>query len=117
MYVGTLPPGDYSEVYVAHPPRGGKKDSSKTRDTTGADQVTSLGPVEGIEPQSLEHLKQLYGERLRIAVDSDVLRVTLAGPHARVCPEWFVLVCITYTPAVFNVITNGLHSLTARCAR
>ena len=86
VYVGILPPGDYSEVYVARPPRGGnRKDSSKTQETTEAGQVASLEPVEGSESHSLEHLKQLYGERLRIAVDSGVLRTTLAGPHARVC--------------------------------
>lgn len=87
MYVGILPPGDYSEVYVARPPRGSKKDSGKAREPTEADQAVSLKPVEDGKSQSLEHLKQLYGERLRVAVDSNVLRVTLAGPHAKVRPE------------------------------
>lgn len=81
-----MPPGDHSEVYVAPPPRGSKKDPGKTREVTDANQVASLEPVEGSKSQALEQLKQLYGERLRIAVDSDVLRVTLAGPNARVRP-------------------------------
>lgn len=117
MYVGILPPGDYSQVYVACPPRGNKKDSSKARKTTEAGQVSSLEPVEDSESQSLEHLKQSYGERLRVAVDSGVLRAILAGPHARVCPERFVFVHVTDTPAVFNVIPNGLHSFAVHCTR
>jgi hypothetical protein len=117
VYVGVLPPGDYSEVRVAHPPRGSKKVLSNTRETTEAGQVAFLGHVEGSESQPLGHLKQLYGDRLRIAVASGVLRVTLAGPHARVCPDWFVTVYMTDTPAVFNVIPNGLHSFTVNCPR
>lgn len=117
MYVGILPPGDYSEVYVAHPPRGNKKDLGKVRETTEAGQASSLKPVEDGESRSLEHLKQSYGERLRIAVDSGVLRATLAGPHARVCPERLVLVYVTDTPTVFNIIPNGLHSFATRCTR
>lgn len=117
MYVGILPPGDHSQVYVARPPRGSKKDSGKAQETVQADQVTSLEAVEGSKSQSLQDLKELYGDRLRIAVDGDVLRATLAGPHARVCPEWSVLVYITDTSVVFNVIPDGLHSFTARCTR
>ena len=117
MYVGILPPGDHSQVYVAHPPRGSKKDSSKARETTEASQVASLEPVEGSQSHSLQYLKQLYGERLRVAVDSNVLRATLAGPHAKVCPGWYALVCITDIPAVFNVIPDGLHSFAARGSR
>jgi oxalate---CoA ligase len=117
VYVGTLPPGDYSEVYVAPPPRGNKKDSNNARETTEAGQVASLEPVEGDELLSLDHLKRLYGEQLRIAVEGGVLRATLAGPHARVCPRWFVLVCATDNPAVFNVIPDGLHRSTAHCTR
>lgn len=116
MNVGILPPGDYSEVYVAHPPRGNKKDPGKARETTEAGQVAALELVEGSESQSLEHLKNLYGKRLRIAVNSDVSRATLAGPHARVWLDWFVPVYVADTPAVLNVVPDGLHSFTAHCS-
>ena len=82
-----LPPGNRSEVYVAPPPRASKKDSSKAGEATDADQVATLEVVEDGKSRTLEELKELYGERLRVAVDSGVLRATLAGPHARVCPE------------------------------
>lgn len=108
VYVGILPPGDHSEVYVAPQPRGSKKDT-KTRETADADQVASLEPVENSKTQTLEKLKQTYGERLRIAVDSGVSRTTLAGPHAKVRSQDFVLVCTADIFAVFNAIPNGLH--------
>jgi hypothetical protein len=117
VYVGILPPGDHSEVYVAPPPRGSKKNPGKARETTEVDQVASLKPVGNSKSQSLEKLKQLYGERLRIAVDSEVLRATLAGPHAKVCSEWFTLVYITDIPAVLDIIPNGLHGFTVRRTR
>ena len=86
VYVGVLPPGNHSEVYVAPPPRVGKKGPGKPGESVDADRVASLEPVEGSKSRTLEQLRGLYEERLRIAVDIGVLRVTLAGPHARVCP-------------------------------
>jgi len=109
VYVGVLPPGDHSEVYVAPPPRVSKKDPGKARETTDAGQVASLEPVEDSESQSLEQLRQLYGERLRIAVDGQVLRTTLAGPYARVGRQCFVLVYTTDSLVVFDAIPDGLH--------
>ena len=87
VYVGILPPGNRSEVYVAPPPRASKKDPDKAGEATDADQVATLELVEDGKLQTPDQLKLLYGERLRIAVDSGVLRATLAGPHAKVCPE------------------------------
>lgn len=112
-----MPPGDHSEVYVAPPPRGSKKDPGKARETTGSSQVASLEPVEDGKSQALEQLKQLYGERLRIAVDSEVLKVTLTGPHARVRLGNFVLACIPNVFTVFNTIPDGLHDSATRRTR
>ena len=109
VYVGVLPPGNRSEVYVAPPPRTSKKDPTKTGEATDADQVATLERVEDGKSQALELLKRSFGERLRIAVDREDLRVTLAGPHARVCPEQFPLVSTADTFIVPNAIPNGLH--------
>lgn len=117
MYVGLLPPGNHSEVYIAPPPRGSKKDPSKARETTEADQVASLEPLEDSKSQPLELLKQSYGERLRVAVDTDVLRATLAGPHARVCSEQSILVYTADAPAVLNAEPNGVYGFATRRAR
>lgn len=117
VYVGILPPGDHSEVYIAPPPRASKKSSGKARETNEAEQAASLEPVANSKFQSLGQLKQSYGERLRIAVDSEVLRVTLAGTYAKVCLGWLLLVCIVDVPAVFNAIFNGLHGFATRCTR
>ena len=87
VYVGILPPGDHSEVYVAPPPRVSKKDLSKVGEAAEAGRVAGLEPVEDSKSRTLEQLRRLYGERLRVAVDSEVLRATLTGPHAKVCPE------------------------------
>ena len=117
VYVGILPPGDHSEVYVASPPRGSKKNSGKTQETADADQAASLEPVEGNKSQALGQLKQTYGERLRIAVDSEVSRATLAGPHARVCPEDISLVYAINIFLVSNAISNGLHGSATHSTR
>lgn len=117
VYVGLLPPGNHSEVYIAPPPRGSKKDPSKARETTEADQVASLEPLEDSKSQPLELLKQSYGERLRVAVDTDVLRATLAGPHARVCSEQSILVYTADAPAVLNAEPNGVYGFATRRAR
>lgn len=117
VYVGILPPGDHSEVYVALPPRGSRKDSGKARETADADQVASLELVEDSESQALEQLKQLYGERLRVAVNSEVLRVTLAGPHARVRRKHSAPVDTTNIFTVFNPVPDGLHGSTIHRTR
>ena len=111
VYVGTLPPGDHSEVYVAPPPRGGKKDAGKVRETTEGGKVASLEPVKDSKSLPLEQLRQLYGKQLRIAVDSGVVRLNLAGPHARVSPKWSVTAYIydipqssTLSPMVYTVL-------------
>jgi len=117
VYVGVLPPGNRSEVYVAPPPRASKKDPSKVGEATDADQVATLELVEDGKSQSLERLRQSYGERLRVAVDREVLRVTLAGPHAKVSLKQFALVYTADIFTVANTIPNGLHGSAARRTR
>ena len=117
VYVGVLPPGNRSEVYVAPPPRASKKNPGKAGEFTDPDRVATLEPVEDGKSRALEQLKQSYGERLRIAVDSEVLRITLAGPHARVCLEQFVLVYTADAFIVTNAIPNGLHGSATRRTR
>lgn len=104
-------------MYVAPPPRGSKKDPSKARETANADQVVSLEPVQDGKSQTLEQLKQTYGERLRLAVDSEVSRATLAGPHAKVCPEDFVPVYTVNIFVVHNAVPNGLHGSATHSTR
>ena len=103
-------------MYVAPQPRGGKKEAGKARESADAGQVSSLEPVENGKSQALEQLKQTYGERLRVAVDSEVSRATLAGPHAKVHPDHFVRLCTAYTFTVYNTVSNGLHDSAARRA-
>ena len=102
---------------MALPPRGNKKDSGKARETADADKVSSLEPVEDGKSQALEQLKRTYGERLRIAVDSEVSRATLAGPHAKVCPEDFAPVYTVNIFVVSNAIPDGLHGSAAHSTR
>jgi len=70
--------------------------------------------VENSKSQALEQLKQTYGERLRIAVDSGVSRATLAGPHAKVRERNSVLVYTTDIFAVFNAVPDGLYGPATR---
>lgn len=104
-------------MYVAPQPRGSKKESGKARESTDVGQVSSLKPVENAKSQALEQLKQMYGERLRVAVDSEVSRGTLAGPHAKVRLDHFVRLCTAHTFAVYNAVSNGLHDSAARRTR
>ena len=102
---------------MASPPRGSKKDPGKARETANADQVVSLEPMQDGKSQTLERLKQSYGERLRLAVDSEVSRATLAGPHAKVCPEDFAPVHTVNIFVVHDAIPNGLHGSATHSTR
>lgn len=101
-------------MYVAPQPRGSKKESGKARESADVGQVSSLEPVEDGRFQALEQLKQAYGERLRVAVDSEVSRATLAGSHAKVRSGDFVRLYAAHTFVVYNALSNGLHDSAAR---
>ena len=104
-------------MYVAPQPRGSKKESGRARESADVSQVSSLEPVENGKSQALEQLKQAYGERLRVAVDGEVSRATLAGPHAKVRSGYFVRLCAAHTFAVYNAVSNGLHDSATRRTR
>lgn len=85
VLVGTISPGDSSDVWVA--PQTSAKRKARAR---GEDHVDTrppkLDPVPAAKDTALDELQRLYGDRLRIAVEPDAIFAAITGSHIRVSP-------------------------------
>lgn len=82
--VGTVPSSVTSEVWVA--PQTSAKRKAKAKGQEHVETTpTQLDIVPGAQDRTLEDLKQEYGDKLRIAVDSDAIYAAITGSHIRVC--------------------------------
>lgn len=82
--VGVLPDGQNAEVYIPPQPRASKK--SKNNDDTQNEELAAvkLELISDANYRTLEELLQMYGGRLRIAVDPEACFVAITGSHAKV---------------------------------
>ncbi|TFK36810.1 hypothetical protein BDQ12DRAFT_633054 [Crucibulum laeve] len=80
--VGTIPPGVTPEVWIA--PQTSAKRKAKAR---GEEHVETTPPeldlVPNAKKRTLDDLVQEYGDRLRIALDSDAIYAAITGSHIR----------------------------------
>ena len=81
--VGVLPLGQQHEVYIPPQPRA-PKNKEKTSEPQQETTSNGLQLVEGVESLSFQDLVQQFGDRLRIAVDSQTTCTAITGSHIRV---------------------------------
>jgi hypothetical protein len=83
--VGTIPPGVTSEVWIA-PQISAKRKAKEKGEEHIETKPTELDLVPDAKKKTLEDLKQEYGDKLRIALDSDAIYAAITGSHIRVRP-------------------------------
>ncbi|KAG2023118.1 hypothetical protein CC2G_000811 [Coprinopsis cinerea AmutBmut pab1-1] len=100
VVVGLIPEGVTSEVWVA--PQTSAKRKAKA---SGQEHVETtparLEPIPNARTAPLEELKNLYGDRLRVALDPDAIFAGITGSHIRT-PK---LSAMVYT--ALQIITRG----------
>lgn len=83
--VGTIPAGVTFDVWIA-PQISAKRKAREKGEEHIETKPTELDLVPDAKNRSLEDLKQEYGDKLRIALDSDAIYAAITGSHIRVCP-------------------------------
>jgi hypothetical protein len=83
--IGTIPPGVTSEVWIA-PQTSAKRKAKEKGEGHIETKPTELDLVPDAKKKTLQDLKQEYGDRLRIALDSDAIYAAITGSHIRVRP-------------------------------
>ncbi|EPQ61082.1 hypothetical protein GLOTRDRAFT_113540 [Gloeophyllum trabeum ATCC 11539] len=81
--IGTVPPGDTTEVYIA--PQTSAKRKAKERGEAHEESApaTTLDVIEDAKSKSLAELQVQYGNTLRIAVDPETSFAAITGSHIR----------------------------------
>jgi len=80
--VGTIPPGVTFEVWIA-PQISAKRKAREKGEEHIKTKPTELELVPDAKNRILEDLKQEYGDKLRIALDSDAIYAAITGSHIR----------------------------------
>lgn len=81
--VGTIPPGVTFKVWIA-PQISAKRKAREKGEEHVETRPTELDLVPDAKNRTLEDLKQEYGDKLRIALDSDAIYAAITGSHIRV---------------------------------
>lgn len=80
--VGTIPAGVTFDVWIA-PQISAKRKAREKGEEHIETKPTELDLVPDAKNRSLEDLKQEYGDKLRIALDSDAIYAAITGSHIR----------------------------------
>ena len=83
VVVGLLPEGVTSEVWVA-PQTSAKRKAKESGKEIVETVPAQLERLSDAKTTPLDQLKNQYGDRLRIAVDSDAIFAAVTGSHIRV---------------------------------
>ncbi|KAF8167796.1 hypothetical protein B0H34DRAFT_644725 [Crassisporium funariophilum] len=82
VLVGLVPPGLTSQVWIA--PQTSAKRKAKARGEEHIEmRPPKLDPIADSKGTSLEVLQKVHGDRLRIAVEPDVIFAAVTGSHIR----------------------------------
>ncbi|KAH6916823.1 hypothetical protein BKA70DRAFT_313865 [Coprinopsis sp. MPI-PUGE-AT-0042] len=82
VVVGLLPEGVTSEVWIA-PQTSAKRKAKESGKEHVETAPARLEAIPDSRTTPLDQLKELYGDRLRIAVDSDAIFAAVTGSHIR----------------------------------
>lgn len=83
VIVGTVPEGITSEVWIA-PQNSAKRKAKAKGEETIEVAPPKLDIVADAKIRSLEDLKAQYGDKLRLAADSEATYAAITGTHIRV---------------------------------